>query len=181
MFFHLFPFLLDAYPWNVTTLKVVSSLLYSLLTKYPDNGFGFSLTKKKWGKGWFITWHHQVPIAKSMRKSSYDIFSQTWEREQSSPAALPYPRQVSQGFPSPLVPNYFKCVIMIFIKYNFFLWFTSSSWTLSSLVQNYCEVMMFIKYTLFCGLRQILCPLSPLVEKYFNSEMEYLSVINQYD
>ena len=45
--FHLFPFLLDAYPWNVTTLKVVSSLLYSLLTKYPDNGFGFFLTKKK--------------------------------------------------------------------------------------------------------------------------------------
>ena len=30
--FHLFPFLLDAYPWNVTTLKVASSLLYSLLT-----------------------------------------------------------------------------------------------------------------------------------------------------
>ena len=45
--FHLFPFLLDAYPWNVTTLKVASSLLYSLLTKYPDNGFGFSLTNKK--------------------------------------------------------------------------------------------------------------------------------------
>ena len=153
MFFHLFPFLLDAYPWNVTTLKVVSSLLYSLLTKYPDNEFGFFLTKTKWGKGWFIKWHHQVPKAISMRKSlQHDIFSQTWEREQSSPAALPYPRQVSQGFPSPLVQNYFKCVIMIFIKYTNILWFTSSS-----------------RFPFPFGL------------KVFQFEMESWTVINQYD
>ena len=87
-----------------------------------------------------------------MRKLSQDIFSQTWEREQSSPAALPYPRQVSQGFPSPLVPNYFKCVIMIFIKYTNILWFTSSS-----------------RFPF------------PFGSKVFQFEMESLTVINQCD
>ena len=135
----------------MTTLKVASSLLYSLLTKYPDNEFGFFLTKKKWGKGCFIKWHHKVPVL-SMRKSSQEILSQTWEREQSSPAALPYPRQVFQGFPSPLVPNYFKCVIMIFIKYTNILWITSSS-----------------RFPFPFGL------------KVFQFEMESLTVINQYD